>query len=69
MKFFLASILAREGMSRRTEGRETNELLAMLSTSSWLHELISFGSVEIRLLDRSSSEKKSNARVIMCVYK
>jgi hypothetical protein len=69
MKFFLASILAREGMSRRTVGRETNELLAMLSTSSWLHELISFGSVEIRLLDRSSSEKKRNVRVIMCVYK
>ncbi len=69
MKFFLASILAREGMSKRTEGRETNELLAMLSTSSWLQELISFGSVEIRLLDRSSSEKQRNVRVIMCVYK
>jgi hypothetical protein len=55
MKFFLASILASEGMSRRTEGRETKELLAMLITSSWLQEVISAGRVEIRLLERSSS--------------
>ena len=39
-------------------GRETNELLAMLMTSSWLQEVISAGSVEIRLLDRSSSTTK-----------
>jgi hypothetical protein len=57
MKFFLASILAREEMSRRTEGRETNELLAMLMTSSWLQEAISAGRLEIRLLERSSSIK------------
>ena len=58
MKFFLASILARVGMSRRTGGRETKELLAMLMTSSWVQEVISAGRVEIRLFERSSSKRK-----------
>jgi len=55
IKFLLALMCASDGICSRTWGRLTNEFDEMLICSSWLHEVISFGKLEILLFDRSSS--------------
>merc|ERR1711893_30592 len=62
MKFLLALILAREGMSRRTGGRLTKLLEARLMVSNWVHAVISAGNADIRLFDRSKSVMRLKER-------
>ena len=58
MKFFLASSVTSDVNVKRQFGNAMNEFCEMSTLSSWPHSLISSGKVDIRLLDRFSSERR-----------
>ena len=68
-KFFFASKLVRHGSVKRQFGKAMKELCEMSTLSSRVHSTISSGKVDIRLLDKFSSEIKEDSQDQDLVYK